>query len=281
MSNITDFLPPIYDLRGKVLDKEVEFFYLPQNIGKLLYGVSNYRKGSPLKDKNVKPSFFGKIANAFTSYKYESEIVGSNGFGIFICKDQTDNLIRKDIVCFDDATDLFLVHCDNVVNFIYQGTHIRFAFVNKDTNKVLFQEVWSYNKKHSTDNCLVYNLTNCVEITWTAYLSAKMEKDLQEKGYISFATYNNRSEKFEEFVRLDALGITFLQGKEEPFTYHFDEIKQMYNKGDELVIEHINLKKQFLFFKSGNEDRIPLSQITNRRFFFEALKRLSGYTLTE
>ena len=55
----------------------------------------------------------------------------------------------------------------------------------------------------------------------------------------------------------------------------------MYNKGDELVIEHINLKKQFLFFKSGNEDRIPLSQITNRRFFFEALKRLSGYTLTE
>lgn len=26
MSNITDFLPPIYDLRGKVLDKEVEFF---------------------------------------------------------------------------------------------------------------------------------------------------------------------------------------------------------------------------------------------------------------
>ena len=281
MSNITDFLPPIYDLRGKVLDKEVEFFYLPQNIGKLLYGVSNYRKGSPLKDKNVKPSFFGKIANAFTSYKYESEIVGSNGFGIFICKDQTDNLIRKDIVCFDDATDLFFTYTDNVVNFIYQGTDIRFAFVNKDTNKVLFQEVWIYNKKHSTDNCLVYNLTNCVEITWTAYLSAKMEKDLQEKGYLSFATYNNRSEKFEEFVRLDALGITFLQDKKEPFTYHFDEIKQMYSKGGELVIEHINLKKQFLFFKSGNENRIPLLQITNRRFFFEALKRLSGYSLTE
>jgi hypothetical protein len=281
MSNITDFLPPIYDLRGKVLDKEVEFFYLPQNIGKLLYGVSNYRKGSPLKDENIKQSFFGKITNTFTSYKYESEIVGTNGFGIFICKNQTDNLIRKDIVYFDEATDLFLVHCDNVVNFIYQGTDIRFAFVNKDTNKVLFQEVWSYNKKHSTDNCLVYNLTNCVEITWTAYLSAKMEKDLQEKGYISFATYNNRSEKFEEFVRLDALGITFLQGKGEPFTYHFDEIKQMYNKGGELVIEHINLKKQFLFFKSGNENRIPLSQITNRRFFFEALKRLSGYTLAE
>ena len=281
MSNITDFLPPIYDLRGKVLDKEVEFFYLPQNIGKLLYGVSNYRKGSPLKDKNAKPSFFGKIANAFTSYKYESEIVGSNGFGIFICKDQTDNLIRKDIVCFDDATDLFFTYTDNVVNFIYQGTDIRFAFVNKDTNKVLFQEVWSYNKKHSTDNCLVYNLSNCVEMAWTAYLSAKMEKDLQEKGYLSFATYNNRSEKFEEFVRLDALGITFLQDKKEPFIYHFDEIKQMYSKGGELVIEHINLKKQFLFFKSGNENRIPLLQITNRRFFFEALKRLSGYSLTE
>lgn len=42
-----------------------------------------------------------------------------------------------------------------------------------------------------------------------------MEKDLQEKGYISFATYNNRSEKFEEFVKLDALGITFLQDKKE------------------------------------------------------------------
>ena len=233
-----------------------------------------------MKDKDAKLSFFDKITNAFTSYKYESDIVGTNGFGIFICKNQTDNLIRKDIVCFDEATDLLLIYQENNINFNYISTDIIITFFSTNTHKILFEEKWSYDKE-LTDISLVYALSNRIEIAWTSYLLDKMEKDLQEKGYVSFVAYDNSSKKYESLVRLNATGITFLQGKDKTFTYHFDEIKQMYTKGGELVIEHINFKKQFLFFKSGNENRIPLSQITNRRFFFEVLKRLSGYSLAE
>jgi hypothetical protein len=53
----------------------------------------------------------------------------------------------------------------------------------------------------------------------------------------------------------------------------------MYSKGADLFIEHKNFEKKLFFFKSGNQDSIPLRMLCNRQFFYKAMELLLGYTI--
>ena len=93
------------------------------------------------------------------------------------------------------------------------------------------------------------------------------------------ALYSFENNFFQPYIRLGVGYITFLKG-DESFTYKFNEIKRMYSKGAELFIEHHNFEKKLFFFKSGNQNSIPLRNLCNIQFFFKAIELLLGYKIT-
>ena len=81
------------------------------------------------------------------------------------------------------------------------------------------------------------------------------------------------------YIRIGIGFITFLNGN-ETFTYKFNEIKRIYSKNAELFIEHKNFEKKMFFFKSGNQNSVPLRNLSNRNFFYKALEILIGYSIS-
>lgn len=266
-------LLPKYNLKGENLDDNVEFFAVSEKIGEVLYGSSTFFKNSPLKDKQKK-SFFGGL----TSYTYENILVGTNGFAFFVIKNYLDNFTRKDEISFDDCTDLYIVHQDNVRNFVYEGTDVRILFANRNTNKAIYEEIGWYHKKQEMKhgNQIWVHLSSCLESCWTAYLSNKLEDEITEKGYISFWGIDK---SFKEILRIGRGYITLIL-KKENVTYNINEIKEMLLNNGDLVIRHLNYEKKLggLFSKS-NQHRISLKDIFNRRFLFIAIEKLLGYSI--
>lgn len=285
MDTIGTIVPPTKDLTGKPLDPNVVFFKMPQDIGTLLCGDSNFYKDSPTKEKSAKSSFWNKLINFFTpAYNYHNYLVGTDGFAIYSCRNNTDNLKKVIEVKFNDTTDFFLMHKHYSKNFVYQYSEVLTTFYNRKTNKINWDQTETYHRKH-TNKSHIFNLVNCVEFAWTEYLMRSLSNDIEkylfENGNLIFIIYNDRTKKLEEFVKLEVGKITFLQGKNAPFTYHFNEIKKAYVKGGELFIEHTNYQKNFIFFSSGNKNAIPLGQLFNQKFFFRALSKLLGNIFSE
>ena len=107
---------------------------------------------------------------------------------------------------------------------------------------------------------------------FTIYLLDNMEKELELKGYIEFILSAN-----VPYIQLGIGFITFLKDK-ETFTYYFKDIKRIYTQEMQLYIEHKNYQK-ILFFKSGNQNSIPLELLCNRNFFYKAMEILLGYKI--
>ncbi|MDO4781693.1 MAG: hypothetical protein Q4A09_00575 [Capnocytophaga felis] len=266
-------LLPKYNLKGENLDDNVEFFAVSEKIGEVLYGSSTFFKNSPLKDKQKK-SFFGGL----TSYTYENILVGTNGFAFFVIKNYLDNFTRKDEISFDDCTDLYIVHQDNVRNFVYEGTDVRILFANRNTNKAIYEEIGWYHKKQEMKhgNQIWVHLSSCLESCWTAYLSNKLEDEITEKGYISFWGIDK---SFKEILRIGRGYITLIL-KKENVTYNINEIKEMLLNNGDLVIRHLNYEKKLGgLFSKGNEHRISLKDIFNRKILFITIEKLLGYSI--
>lgn len=94
-----------------------------------------------------------------------------------------------------------------------------------------------------------------------------------------FNLYSHEKNIFSSYIKLGIGFITFLKSQNEEFTYKFNEIKRMYSKGNELHIQHNNFERKLFFFKSGNEDVIPMINLCNRQFFYKAMELLLGYKI--
>lgn len=269
----TDFnykLLPSYGLRGEQLDDKVDFFALSEKIGDVMYGYSNFFKNSPLKYKNEN-SFW----NFFKSYKYQNILIGTKGFAFFTIKNYLDNFIDKDEIIFDECTDLYVMHTEQIKNFVYHGTDVNICFMNRNTNKMIFQKIGWYNKEYDDfENEIYYNLPKCLEEVWSLHLLNRLKYDISKKGYISFYVHNDE-DKIYEYIQIYEDKIIFL--REKTIIYNREDIKSIYTKGNELVVEHNNFKKGIMGFNSGNINKVPLNKLLNRKFFFIVLNKIFGY----
>ncbi|MDL2320247.1 DnaJ domain-containing protein [Alistipes sp. OttesenSCG-928-B03] len=307
---------PIFDLLGNKIPDNIDFFILPKRIGKLIGGFSDFIKGSEpstAKQKRIwtlkclgvavllslliillgKPNeiwtviwavapallalFFAKAGNVFLHKNY---FVGVNGFAEYECRDNKTNLTENIEVNFNDVTDLYVYQVERRLNYSYQGTDFLYMFLDTRTDKIPYAKEGSYNKKDDFKNQPV-DLIFCrrIEQYWTIYLLDKMESILQEKGYVPFNIYIKDKNIYAPYIKLGIGYITFIKSDTDEFTYKFNEIKRMYSKGSELHIEHNNFQKKMFFFKSGNEDVIPMLHLCNRQFFYKAMELLLGYRI--
>ena len=307
---------PIFDLWGNKLDENFDFLKLPKRIGKIIGAYSDLIIGLEPLSSNQKTVrllkgllvglaigtliyFIGNpneiwtviwfvvptaialwIMNASNKFEHSNFFVGINGFAEYRCVDNRSNITIDTEVNFNEITDVYLYQVEKKVNFNYQGTDFLYVFLNTNDGKVSYVTEGSFEKKTKFEEQGVeLNFCRKVEQYWTIYLLDKMEKDLEHKGHILFNLYSHESNSYTPYIKLGIGQITFIKGENEEFTYKFNDIKRMYSKGSDLFIEHKNFQKTFFFFKSGNEDKIPMLNLCNRQFFYKAMEILLGYKI--
>lgn len=313
--NETPQFEPKVDHFGDVLSDNIDFFKLPKNIGKIISGYSNLNRDvyPPTKKDRLRrlsksigiailfsliiififkvqnpiwiviwsiiPLGIGLwITNAANSFSHICNYCGVNGFAQFRCEGNRKNITESFEINFNDITDFLKVTVINKRNFNYTGTDYTFVWLKND--KLIKEVNGSHDSKEGKPAKHHYEfwLHEIAERYWTIYLLDNMEKELESKGYLTFNLYSYDNNKYEKvpYIHLGIGYIKFITSKEE-VTYSFNEIKKVYTKGSNLFIEHKNYEKKFLFWESGNKNGIPLTNLSNRQFFFKAMELLIGY----
>lgn len=216
------------------------------------------------------------------SYNHQNYFIGINGFAQFKCEGSTENITFKEEVNFNDVTDLFFLTTVNKRNFSYVNTDFLFIWMNTRNEKIVSSASGTFNNEKGNPNKYAYPdywMNKYAEHYWTIYLLDKMEDNLQRDGFILFKLYSVESNLYQDYIKLGIGFITFIKPGGQEFAYGFNEIKRVYTKGNDLRIQHKNFERTLYFFKSGNEDVIPLLNLCNRQFFIKAMEILLGYAI--
>lgn len=227
----TPQVKPIFNLSGKKLNRKIDFFTLPKNIGKIVGAYSDLTiedKPFSQKEKNlnilkaigigailgsliffiaglsnpfwiifwyVGPSLlFLWMANNVNSFEHVNLFVGINGFAEYKCKEKRENIIFSREINFNDITDLYVYKVDKSLNYSYQGTDFLYLWMNTNNNNIYYTLDGTYDKK-AKEESLAYDIVfmrKC-EQYWTLYLLDKMEEKLQKDGYILFNLYSHEN----------------------------------------------------------------------------------------
>ncbi len=226
---------------------------------------------------------FVKFRFGYNSVKfsYINYYIGINGFAYYKCEGDTETLIADYEINFNEVTDLLSKMEVRKRNFQYVTTAYLFAWIDIKSGKRKFHISDTFNDEKGNPSKFLtpdYWLNREAEKYWTVYLLDKMEDELDSKGYLEFRLFNYETLVYTPYIHIGVGFITFLYDSES-FTYRFDEIKRIYTKGTDLFIEHKNFQKKLFFIKSGNENSIPLMNLSNRQFFFKAMELLLGYSI--
>lgn len=305
---------PKFDLFGKELKDNIEFFKLPKEIGIIIGAFSDLLKdGKPLtkeqKKSNLLKGFIGAIivflllyfigkpnltwsviwffvtflsiwilVYYINKFHHINLFVGTNGFAHFEIEDFKDNVTENNEINFKNITDVYVHFTEKVTNFEYQETTFKYKII-KDNN-VIFSREGSFNKNEKTsEHSINLNFCRAINKAWNRYLLDTIEERLSKDGYLLFNLYSSFG-SLTKYIKLSLREITIIRYNEE-FTYQYDDIKDIYIKGNDLVIEHTNFEKKYIFSESGDTDRIPLLKLCNRDFFFNALEILLGISFRE
>lgn len=220
------------------------------------------------------------LRNPTNKFKHKNLFVGVNGFTEFICEDSRENITTSIEVNFNEITDLYTYQVEKNVNLSYLRTEFLFLWMNTNTGKIAYSKEGTYNKKEEVkSHPIELTFSRLAERYWTVYLLDKMEAILQKQGHILFNLYSLEKNQYLPYVKLGIGFITFIKNNKEEFTYKFNEVKRMYSKGNNLHIQHTNFERKLYFFKSGNEDIIPMLNLCNRHFFYKVMELLLGYQI--
>jgi hypothetical protein len=228
----------------------------------------------------VPPAVALWFSNFTSAFKHRNLFVGINGFAEFECEGNEKSITKNTEINFNDLTDLFTYQVEKRMNFSYEGTGFLYIYFNMKNKKRFFEREGMYNKNSNIkDQSIDFLFCRRTEQYWTVYLLDKMEEQLQKLGYLLFNIFFPEEDICLPYIKLAVGQITFINTKKEEFIYKFNEIKRMYSKGSDLHIEHVNFQRTLFFFKSGNENVIPMLHLCNRQFFYKAMELLLGYKI--
>jgi len=279
-NNVTPKEPPYYNIFGEKNPDNIDFFIYPKNIGRLILGYSTLSKEQSVQKEKIesKWSKLKKTIGFTKTLSGECGYVGMNGFAKYVCKSSRSNIIQSIEVNFKDIRDLFQFGEIKTVNFMYYNTYYAYIWKGQDNGETLYWDEGTYAGKENNpprDKNSYYWFDIAIERYWTIYQLDHMEQRLNAYGHIEFNLFDMNSKRTIKYIQLGIgfIRFLFLDGN---VTYNFDEIKKIYIKNNHLNIEHKNYNKNFLLFKSGNKNEIPLMYLANRQFFFKALELLAG-----
>lgn len=275
----TEKIAPGKDFEGKVIAADLEFFYWPEGIGRLVYGFSDVSLGSddPLSKRSWISQIFGTKKRVSTNY-----LLAVNGFS-HAEKTEKAGLVTVEgkTVRFDEVHSIFIKKVEHKVSYQYHGTEFLFHVYGKQGKGEDFKLVPLWDRYYRYDKdiggdvfALIENICKRIDDFWLQYQLDVMELELIRTGYLSFIEFDEELDVIRESVRLSEGVIDFVGRKR----FVLSEIGRVYTKGSHLWIEGKDFRRGW-FGHEGSRAGLNLSNLCNRRYFEVALELLTGYSL--
>lgn len=200
-----------------------------------------------------------------STFKGTDYFVGTKGFCLLNFNTSRDNILNKQIIFFNEVSDLITEQVHIRRNGAYQETQYYVCFVSDKDEVIKFWKRGRYNKDDKDAERIFYdNIIEC----WKNY---KINKDLG-KIPLSFNAFiikdGNIKNALYDYIHVEDTLIR-IHGQE----YKYDDIKKIKFEaygGTGLLIEHKNheiIKKSFWRKNEvGDVEHIPLSALGNQDF---------------
>jgi hypothetical protein len=300
---------PKFSCRGGATRANSDFFWLPNNIGPILYGDSELDLGFEIPSRNYmyeklqnaliisfsfwgftllfSPNLFWKViwillpltisylvVLSIAQRFFPCHYVGVNGFAMATIEINNKNkkIVDTIVVPFESISALYFSNKEVKVSWRYDHSFIHFVCYDKEFNN-LHHHFERYNKNQDV---APYSLSfyQKIEDVWTKYCLNKLEETIEKDGFVSFYQLDEEFKNLENVIKLTPHSIEFQKGG----SYQFTEIGRVYLKQEEVYFESIDFQKSF-FHSKGSIDYIALSRLGNRQFFITTLEILTGYKI--
>lgn len=217
-----------------------------------------------------------KTINNITNFKGKDYFVGDEGFAVVEFEKNRDNIVAKSIHKYDDFSELITGETIKKQNGVYVGTDYFFGFFSKPISiengssrvKLILDEGGTHNQEKPKDTQFNehYTFWKQIEDIWT---KRKLSELLAQNGLSEVTFSLLHGPKNEEkwfatpYVTISREAI-IVGGRE----YNCATLKNLWFENGNLVIEHVNhSKKLFGLVEKGDIERIPLTNIGNKKLF--------------
>lgn len=224
-----------------------------------------------------------KTINNITNFKGKDYFVGDSGFAVVEFEKNRDNIVSKSIHKYEDFSELITGETIKKQNGAYVGTDYFFGFFSKPIStengssrvKLILDEGGTHNQEKPKDTQFNehYTFWKQIEDIWT---KRKLSELLTQNGLseVTFSLLHSSKNKDKWFatpyitISSDAI---IVGGRE----YNRETLKNLWFENGNLVIEHVNhSKKLFGLVEKGDIERIPLTNIGNKKLFMLYLQTL-------
>lgn len=206
------------------------------------------------------------IAVFATRFRHTCSYVGVEGMARYVIRGSRAGLPAEELFVFQDADNLNASQTRQYVNGVYSGTNYDFTWTNSTGGKLL-RLAGSFRSKEGFPKPKdPFHFARVGEVFWNAHLSARMQEELDSKGFVEFPV--NKRDK----VRV---GNGFLEFffKGETQRVPVEEIKTLSCNSGTFAI-HTN---DAGWFGSKGKFTFQYGQLGNAGMFVFAIEQLLGY----
>lgn len=217
-----------------------------------------------------------KTTNNIANFKGKDYFVGDEGFAVVEFEKNRDNIVSKSIHKYDDFSELITGETIMKQNGAYVGTDYFFGFFSKPISiengssrvKLILDEGGTYNQEKPKDTQFNehYTFWKQIEDIWTKRKLSELlaQNSLSEVTFSLLHSPKNEEKWFATpYVTISREAI-IVGGRE----YNRATLKNLWFENGNLVIEHVNhSKKLFGLVEKGDIERIPLTNIGNKKLF--------------
>lgn len=217
-----------------------------------------------------------KTINNLTSFKGKDYFVGDDGFAILEFGNSRDNIVSKAIHKYDEFSELITEETIKKQNGAYVGTDYFFGLFSKPISteirssivKLILYEEGTHNQQKPKEDQVNehYVFWKHIEDIWTKRKLSELvaENSLSEVTFSILHSPKNENKWYATpYVTISNEAIT-VSGRE----YNRETLKNIWFENGNLVIEHVNHSKKFFgLVEKGDIERIPLTNIGNKKLF--------------
>jgi hypothetical protein len=219
-----------------------------------------------------------KTIKNVTQFEGADYFVGQDGFAELHFYRSRDNIYSKSIHLYDDFSELITGETIKKRNFSYVGTDYFFCFFSKPGNdnqvSLILEESGEHHQEKSTDDphSPHYSYWKKIEEIWTMRKLKELFLQKDEKVVFSILYTGNDDNHWYATPYITISQDAIIVGGRE---YNRDTLKNLWFENGNLVIEHVNHStKLFGLLEKGNIERIPLTNVGNRKLFLMYLSSI-------
>lgn len=212
-----------------------------------------------------------KTISNLSNFKGTDYFVGDKGFAIVKFERNRDNIVSKSIHQYSDFSELITGETVKKQNGAYVGTDYFFGFFSKpDSNnhvKLILDEGGTHNQQKPKDDPSNphYTFWKKIEEIWTNQKLSTLLTNPEEAVTFSLLHTVKNDENWYATPYITISPNAIMVSDRE---YNRDTLKNLWFENGNLVIEHVNhSKKLFGLIEKGDIERIPLTNIGNRKLF--------------